>query len=307
VPFAHRDGDERRLVLGGPMPCDILHPASVQDDEPAVAGAAADAIAREIGRPVLALGNAGPADEWWQAMRNAGDRRLVAIAGPENTYPFVELGGGDWDSYLATRSRNLRSQIGRKMRNLRRDHEVEVRRTSSAAELDRDLAALFRLHESRWSERSGVSSLDDRLRGFHRRFAEAALGRGWLRLLVIEIDGTPAAAWYGWSLGGRWSYYQAGFDPQWNRYSLGLLMLSESIRGAVAEGAREYDMLLGGEEFKSRFADQVRHARSVVLARPADPVRLASAARGAARRVWRRIPEAARNRLRGSVVRGGSR
>jgi CelD/BcsL family acetyltransferase involved in cellulose biosynthesis len=117
------------------------------------------------------------------------------------------------------------------------------------------------------------------VREFHREFTREAQGRGWLRLYLLEVDAAPVAGWYGWRLGNRFSYYQAGFDPAWGRYSVGFLLLAETVREAIAEGASEYDLLLGDEPFKARFATGRRLGRSVLLAPRVSRSRLAATAR----------------------------
>jgi CelD/BcsL family acetyltransferase involved in cellulose biosynthesis len=185
------------------------------------------------------------------------------------------------------------------MRSLRRDHQVRLRRPGTAEEVSLDIGTLFDLHDARWEKRPGVSSIaNPEARAFHREFATAARERGWLRLYLLEVDGAAVAAWYGWRVGGRFSYYQAGFDPAWSRYSVGFLLLAETVREAIAEGAAEYDLLLGNEAFKARFANGKRLGRSVQLVPPISRTRLASTAKGVVRSGVRAMPEAARGRLR---------
>jgi CelD/BcsL family acetyltransferase involved in cellulose biosynthesis len=71
---------------------------------------------------------------------------------------------------------------------------------------------------------------------------------------VLELDGTPRAAWYGFRYAGAESYYQAGRDPSLDRYSVGFVLLLHSIREAFEDGMSEYRFLHGGEAFKYRFA-----------------------------------------------------
>jgi CelD/BcsL family acetyltransferase involved in cellulose biosynthesis len=73
-----------------------------------------------------------------------------------------------------------------------------------------------------------------------------------MRLYLLEVDGAAAAARYGWRVGDRFSYFQAGFEPAWSRQR-GFLLLAETVRAAIAEGA-EHDLLVGDEAFKARFA-----------------------------------------------------
>jgi CelD/BcsL family acetyltransferase involved in cellulose biosynthesis len=236
---------------------------------------------------------------WWRALATAFPAPLATVERNKATLPLVELEGIRWDQYLAGRSRGLRSQLGRKQRSLRREHEVGFRRTRRVEEVPADLQTLFSLHDARWAERPGNSALaDPAIRAFHLEFASAAIERGWLRLYLMEVDETPIAALYGWLIGGRWSYYQAGFDPAWSRHSPGFLLLTETIREAIEEGASEYDMLLGDEAFKRRFATSSRAARTVLLAPRGHQAHINAAAVDRLRRAWRTLPAQPRARAR---------
>ena len=164
--------------------------------------------------------------------------------------PVVAIDRG-WDAYLAGRSANFRQQVRRKERDLRR-HGARFRLTESPDRLQADMDTLFALHRARWQ--NGDSSFGSDTEPFHREFARLALERGWLRLWILELDGAPAAAWYGFRFGNAESYYQAGRDPRWDRASVGFVLLAHTIREAAGDGMREYRLLDGGEPFKYRFA-----------------------------------------------------
>lgn len=260
---------------------DLFHPVTAAGDDELIATAAAPALAQLLGtRPVLELGRVDAGARWWRELARAWPAPMSPVPDPAEALPYIELGGSSWEGYLAGRSRRFRNQVGRKMRALKRDHDVRLRRTESANDLLGDLGILFALHDARWSGRNEASSIaDPRARDLHREFVVDAHARGWLRLYVLEVDGAPVAAWYGWRLGDRFSYYQAGFDPAWGRYSVGFLLLAETVREAIDEGAAEYDLLLGDEPFKARLATGSRLGRSVVLAPSLSWPRMRAAAR----------------------------
>jgi CelD/BcsL family acetyltransferase involved in cellulose biosynthesis len=285
---------------------DRFHPVCEVEAEETVAAAAARVLApRDRGLRSIVLENVESAAGWWRALAAASPVGVAIVQRPETELPFVDLEGLSWDEYLATRSRQFRSQLGRKMRSLRSEHDVRIRRTQRSEELDADLDSLFRLHGARWAQRGDTSSFaKPAVRSFHAEFASAALERGWLRFHLLEVDGVPIAANYGWLIGTRWSYLQAGLDPAWSRYSPGFLLLAETIREAIGEGASEYDLLLGDEAYKSRFATSTRRARTVVLARRSDPVAYLSAVtRARLRGAWRRLPASSRARAKRLVGR----
>jgi CelD/BcsL family acetyltransferase involved in cellulose biosynthesis len=296
----------RSLRFGGANLADHLHPAAaVIEEEESVALAAGARLGGEIsGWSTIVLDNVDADAGWWRAMMSAAPVPLAAFSYRETTLPCIQL-PASWEAYLAGRSRNFRSQLGRKLRALERSHEVRFRRTQMASELTSDLETFFRLHYARWESRGGSSSASERVRSFHADFAEAALERGWLRLWLMEVDGDSVAAWYGWRLGERYSYYLAGFEPRWSDASVGLLLLAHTVHEAIDEAASEYDLLLGEEAYKQRFATDARPVETVILARSLHPMRLVAGAEVSLWRAHRRLPPRLRERSR--ALAGGVR
>ena len=187
-----------------------------------------------------------PAQERWSAL--LGGVRLRS-----EPSPVLRFEWDNFDAFLASRSRNFRDQVRRKERKLAREYELVYRLCEDPEALERDFDTLFALHEARWGDESDV--FDAERQAFHRDFAARALKRGWLRLWTMELDGRPAAAWYGFRFAGAEWYYQAGRDPALDSKAVGFVMLSHTIRAAIEEGMTEYKLLRGGDEYKGRFAN----------------------------------------------------
>jgi CelD/BcsL family acetyltransferase involved in cellulose biosynthesis len=177
----------------------------------------------------------------------------------------LDFEGKAWDELLATKSRNLREQVRRRERSLQKAHEVSYRLVSGRDGLDDALDHLFRLHRMRW----GTGTTFGQTEAFQRAFVAAAAARGWLRLWLLEVDGSTAAAWLGFRHAGTECYYQAGRDPAYESSSVGFVLLSHTIRAAVEDGAYEYRFLRGDEPFKYRFASRDDGLESIVLAHSA--------------------------------------
>jgi CelD/BcsL family acetyltransferase involved in cellulose biosynthesis len=254
-------------------------------------------VALPGGWSTLVLDNVEAGAGWTRALGAAQPRRMAAVRVREATLPRASL-PASYDDFLGARSRNFRSQVRRKTRALENEHGASFRRTERPEELQADLDSFFRLHHARWDERGGSSSRGETVRAFHADFAAAALERGWLRLWLCEIEGRPVAAWYGWRLGPVYSYYQAGFDPAWADASVGLVLLAHTFKAAIEEGASEYDLLLGDEAYKSRFADSEQRVETLVLTPALHPRRVAMAVEAGARRAAGRLSPQARSRLR---------
>jgi CelD/BcsL family acetyltransferase involved in cellulose biosynthesis len=174
-----------------------------------------------------------------------------------NVCPFMTLQGHTWDSFLSSLGRRHRENVRRRIRKLPGDASFE--QTLTAEDLQRNLPTLIRLHNQRWDTRGGSDALrESRVQAFHQELAGLALERGWLRLFVLKIGDSPAAAVYAFHRNGRTLYYQAGVAPEHAGISVGLAALALSIQHALAEGAVEYDLLHGDEEYKSLWSHESR-------------------------------------------------
>lgn len=277
-----RSGPVRLLKFAGARRGDWFTPACSAEDEAEMAGDCAELLGREARKwQLIRLDRIDADSAWPAALWAAGAGSRIAPSRPRrgDVLPFIELGPDGYAGYLATRSRNFRSQLGRRRRKLEREHGLAFRLTGESERLDEDFDAFLRLHDARWSRRGGSSSGGESVQRFHRRFAELALERGWLRLWTAEADGEPAASWYGWRIGGRYCYALSGFEQRYEPLSLGMVLLAHTIEQAAAEGAGVYDLMWGDESYKGRFETGRREAATWVLGRRRHPARLAAGAR----------------------------
>jgi CelD/BcsL family acetyltransferase involved in cellulose biosynthesis len=284
-----RSGRPHALRFGGASFGDRFGVAAKPGAEDEVAAAAMGALEPTLpSAPILVLNRVDAEGSWVEAMRAASQRRLVAIEQNRAELPHVESGGLDWESYLAQRSRHFRQRVGRGLeRALDRDGvRYSVRVTSERSALEADMETLFHLHDLRHPG-SESSIARPEVREALTRFAGSALDRGWLRLRLLEIDGSPAAAALGWRIAGSYSLYTGGFDPAFAERSAGLLMLNLTVRSAIEEEAEDIDLLLGGEPYKWRFAPEARHVRTVVLVGATSPTRMVVAGEALGRRLGR--------------------
>ena len=239
---------------------DQLGPVCAPEDAESAALALRPALDLRAGRWDVLLADRLPGSDRW-VTRGPG-----TVLRRESS-PVLRLDHAGWDEYLATRSANFRQQLRRRERALARDHDLRYRLTESPAALDADLDTLYSLHSRRWAGAPVPTAFTGAALGFHRELAAVALERGWLRLWTMELDGRPAAAWYGFRFGGVESYYQAGRDPDREHGSIGLVLLAHSVRAALEDGMREYRFLRGGEDFKRRFTDSDPAVVTMALAR----------------------------------------
>jgi CelD/BcsL family acetyltransferase involved in cellulose biosynthesis len=238
---------------------DQLGPVCAPEDAETVTQALRGALDLRAGRWDVLLADRLPGSE------PVGPRGTAVLR--REPSPLLALDHASWDDYLATRSANFRQQLRRRERTLARDHDLRYRLCEDPETLERDLETLFALHAARWADGPVPSAFSGPPLAFHRDFATTALRRGWLRLWTMELDGAPAAAWYGFRFADVESYYQAGRDPARRHGSIGLVLLAHSVRAALEDGMREYRFLRGAEDFKRRFTDDDPGVVTVALAR----------------------------------------
>ncbi len=184
--------------------------------------------------------------------------------------PYVSLAGHTRDSYLASLGSQHRYNYQRRLKNLSRNFAVRFAAATVEPEREKALNLLLHLHELRWRQRGEASDAFHlpALVRFHQEFTRMALERGWLRLFVLWLNDQPAAAIYGLRFGPTFSFYQSGFDPAFSRFSVGLVTMGMAIEHAIDEGAAEYDMLHGAEEYKFHWARDVRELERLQLFPP---------------------------------------
>jgi CelD/BcsL family acetyltransferase involved in cellulose biosynthesis len=214
-----------------------------------------------------------------------------------NTCPFIPLAGRTWESYLTSLGAEHRYNFNRKLKRLDRDYSVQFEQVYTEEQCRESMDLVMELHNMRWRGRGGSDAFDTPgLVAFHREFSRLALTRGWLRLYVLRLNGLPAACLYGFLYGRTFYFYQSGFDSAYQKQSVGLVSMGLGIRNAIEEGAEEYDLLHGSEEYKSHWSRESRELSRLELYPPGSmgricrgSVELERASRRLARRVISRV------------------
>ena len=186
----------------------------------------------------------------------AAGRRIHESHEPSSPYLALPR---TFDELLRSRSRKLRSQVGNSRRRLERQGRVRFRMTSGGARLEADLDAFLRVEASGWKARNGTAILSaPHVERLYRDFARGAAERGWLRLYLLELDGTPIAGNLGCAIEGCGFSIRSGFDEVHAAYSPGLIVGAEVLSASIEEGMREYDFLGAPDPHKLRWTSELR-------------------------------------------------
>src|SRR6185312_7118546 len=76
---------------------------------------------------------------------------------------------------------------------------------------------------------------------------------------LLRTPGQVVAALYGFEAGGRFLYFQSGFDPEFSSLSPGTVLLSAVMEDLIAGGVTRFEFLRGDERYKGRWTTEARH------------------------------------------------
>lgn len=243
--------------LGCPDHLDIL--ATPEADLDALAG-----TLERLPWVAIRLGNVAEAASNVARFCAACERRGWRVRGRSlGRYLYLEL-PASWEAYLSSLSSHGRHAVRRKERKLSREHTVTL--TDYGQErLQEGLHHLQRLHAARWG--GGGAFRDPAWERLHRSFAASLSDGGQLWLVTLDLDGAPAAAWYGFALGDTVYHYQSGRDPRWEQDRVGSVLMGLMIRRAIERGYRRMDLLRGEEPYKTEWTQTARRCYEVMVFR----------------------------------------
>ncbi len=186
--------------------------------------------------------------------RSASARKLPAYE--RLAAPVLDLAAG-WDVvYKEKTSSKRRNLHRRRRRQLEELGQVEITVHRTAEELAAVLDDAFVLHDLRWSGRRDGSEFTTPVgRRFNQDVTEALAADDVARILMLRIDGKPAAFLYYFMLASRMYVYRLAFDPALSKYSPGVLTTLAAIEAAAGEGAQRVEYLGGDERYKVELSD----------------------------------------------------
>ena len=180
--------------------------------------------------------------------------------------PYIYL-DGTFEDYCMRMSGDRRRELRRTMRVLYGRENVKLIEYDPA-EKSYGFKELFDLHNMRQNRKGVKSSFKgDNLLEYHESIAKEFYQLGWLRLFFLCHLDKPVAAIYGYDYGGRHFGYQMGIHPEWERRSVGSVLLYEMIEYSYGKKLVEFDFLRGGEHYKGKWTENSRDLFTVHIFR----------------------------------------
>ncbi|MGE0449272.1 MAG: GNAT family N-acetyltransferase [Vicinamibacterales bacterium] len=179
--------------------------------------------------------------------------------------PYLPV-AGSWDDYLASRSRGFRQALRRRTRRFMERSGARFDWVELASELPSALDDVFALHARRFAGRRARTRFVATRRGaFHREVSRIMFDAGALRLFRLRVDGRTVATLYCFEHGSRLHYYQGGIDPDWDRESVGTVLMGQVVKYAFDRKLSTFEFLRGVERYKFKWTDRARQLVRVDL------------------------------------------
>jgi CelD/BcsL family acetyltransferase involved in cellulose biosynthesis len=195
--------------------------------------------------------------------------------------------GAAWDELLRSGPSQLR-HTQRWMRKFEREGGAVVCLTGGAAA--GLLAELAAVEAHSWKARCGLGWFFDPAN--HRLLSEALTATDAIQVWIARFQGQAIAFLVNFVTTERVMYYQGAYREEFRRYYPGGILHFHAIRAAWQSGLREYDFLIGNEEYKSGWSTGTHPQRYVSLFPNTPRGRLAFAAIVAPRWYLRRFRSA---------------
>jgi len=120
--------------------------------------------------------------------------------------------------------------------------------------LEKSINAFFNLHISRFNAKKAKTTFGkEEIKDFQYDIARNFLKNDWLRFYSVHYCDKIIACLYVFQYKKNTFYYQSGFDPDWQKWSLGSVMIDYAIKSAIKEGQSQFHFLRGNESYKRKW------------------------------------------------------
>ncbi len=249
----------RKLSLGLSPRVDFTGMLAVADVEPRFLAALAGEI-KSLTWDKFVLNNC--ADSRIAGLVNELNSSNYRITRDEPTpCPYVQL-PSSWDEYIGSRGKSTRRTIRARLRKLKSLPGYRLC-LASPDEAASAIDGLLRLHRVRWKKGSRAS------RSVSRDLLGRCYGSDCFRIYAIyHGDALMAAQGFFVDRPRRTAFgYMIAYDPQYARYSPGMMLACASIRCAIQEGYERFNLSRGAQSYKLSLATNVEYITNTTVSR----------------------------------------
>ena len=174
---------------------------------------------------------------------------------------------GTWEEYYEQRvSKNARKKQERKYRNLEKKGKLSFSHSGTSETLRDLLDEIAKIEHESWKGLQHMGLFwHDRNREFMIRVCSAFADLGWLGILALRLDRRLLSYYIAFNHNNRYYLYSTAYDPEFKKYSPGILLLKYGIQRSFDKGYVEFDFGRGEEQFKLNWSNNIREINKVLL------------------------------------------
>ena len=229
---------------------------------------------RDVGDELILTDISDESPCWQPLHRACANHELNLCITRDQFCSYLPLRDG-WDKLVSSVEARFRRRI-RSDYKIFADARGELRIIDSPEHFEENFSIFIDLHQSRWNARGecGVFASEKFLR-FHRTLTAKLLPKGWVRLIIALMAGTPISAAYTFVYNNKVYGYQTGLRPPDNPssrptvHSPGALTEVLAIRYSIESGLDEYDFLKTAEDsYKLKWRGERRRVVQLRISQP---------------------------------------
>ncbi|MCK4784683.1 MAG: GNAT family N-acetyltransferase [Desulfobacteraceae bacterium] len=159
-----------------------------------------------------------------------------------------------WEAYEKSRSKNLRKSIRVAYKKMQKSGVFRIEAHTDADSAGHLLCILNKVSMNSWKVEAGSDIFNPVYRGFWEKAFLDTLAAGQTTLWVLYYRDQPVG--YEWYLqqGRRMFGLKTDYDEEYARFSPGTLLKLHTLQKHFETGASEIDFLMGGGDYKKRWA-----------------------------------------------------
>jgi CelD/BcsL family acetyltransferase involved in cellulose biosynthesis len=146
----------------------------------------------------------------------------------------------------------------RKKRQLKRLGKVEFGQIFEKSKIMAHFERFAQWHEQRWSRHPKAIGLfsDSEVKRFFLMLVNTMTNQRQLMFSTLSLDEIPIAMFWGFLSARGYEYYRSAFNPSFEQFSPGAILLDYLIRFCAKSNLQLFDFLRGNYRFKYRYANR---------------------------------------------------
>ena len=126
---------------------------------------------------------------------------------------------------------------------------------------------LFDLHKKRWdSIKNKYSTFDNKYRiKFNKTLLKLNEGKNNIIFSKLLVKDQVESILYIFHHKKNFYFYQNGWNPDFSKYSIGLVHLILFVQYAISKKAKTFDLLRGDEPYKFKLSNDIRNTYTIYI------------------------------------------